>query len=365
MRSRYCLLLVLILTGSFACQDAADEQIDAELDAGLDAAGDVDASPDSGPDPVSWTVVETTTDDGEIIIEKILYPSGSLSIFGQLCRPATTGPFQAIVVNHGGWVGLGNEWNGGACAEFARNGYVVLQSSYRGEDGSDGDIEICGGEVDDVLALVDLALQRPELIDASNVAMWGGSHGGCITLRAVARGAPVVAAVAAVPPTELISLHAFWKEGLASDAPAFKKQVWSTLSAAVEDAFGGTPAGVPAVYQERSPVHYLDEIEATGTPVMVVHGGDDYFVPAQQGCALAEAGFEARYVVDQIGTVALLAPEQCAGTVVEWNTQARPVGDWPASLYLQIYSDMGHGFEGTTGTVALFDTLDFLQAKLD
>ena len=331
-----------------------------------DGGAGADAGGGTGNDAgalTSWTVVDTTLDDGEIVIEKIQYFSGSLRVYGQVCRPAGEGPFPTLVVNHGGFEGLVGEWNGGICADAARNGYLVLQSSYRGEDGSDGEIEVCLGEVDDVLALIDLALARTELVRPDALLMWGASHGGCITLGAVARGAPVTAAAAAVPPTDFAALHRFWSDGLAGNPTELEQYVWTELIAVIEEATGGTPDEVPAEYQQRSPAHHVDDILAAGVPTMVVHGGADFLVPPTEGCALAAAGFAARYIVDGEGTVAADPPPVCGEAAIDWQTTPRPVGAWPDTHYIQLYDDMGHGFEGDTGPLGLFDTLDFLAAR--
>ena len=180
MVSRFTLLLVIGACG--------DPQITNNPDAASNDALVVDAPP---PD---WESVEVTTDDGVIVIEKVSYRSDGYRIFGQVCRPKAAGAFPVIVNNHGGAVGLGPEWNGGSCASAARNDLVTVQSSYRGEDGSEGPIELCLGEVTDVLEMMTIALRKP-YADPARVVMWGASHGGCVTTRAVQRGAPVLAAV--------------------------------------------------------------------------------------------------------------------------------------------------------------------------
>ena len=64
-----------------------------------------------------------------------------------------------------------------------------MSSEYRGEGGSEGRKEVCLGEVDDVLQMLAIADVQP-YVKPDRVLMWGGSHGGCVTLRAIERGAP-------------------------------------------------------------------------------------------------------------------------------------------------------------------------------
>src|SRR5262245_45574824 len=171
------------------------------------------------PAPLAWESVTRTTDSASLIIEKVAYRSNGLRIFGQVCRPASAGPHPVMVVNHGGFAGLGDEWNGGVCRQTASQlGYVVVESSYRGEDGSEGTIELCLGEVDDVLRMLEIVLAQP-YADRRRVVMWGGSHGGCITTRAFQRGAPVHAAVDVFGPTDAAATYAFWQAQVNAGSP--------------------------------------------------------------------------------------------------------------------------------------------------
>jgi hypothetical protein len=129
----------------------------------------------------------------------------------------------------------------GQCVDWAKRGWIFAMSSYRDESISiasdnptlfsggpwhssstkaDGSSEFCMGEVTDVMALVDLLVNHIKTIGIGNpnnpaeqiyiatsynprrrppapaawngeVFMYGYSHGGCITYRAVEQGAPV------------------------------------------------------------------------------------------------------------------------------------------------------------------------------
>jgi len=164
---------------------------------------------------------------------------GGKKIYGLICAPTTGGPYPVVIYNHGG-TGSGNGgnitgvvtaagWTSqpanapdglGQCLDWAKRGWVFATSSYRGESvnitssspqfpssswTSDGSVEFCMGEVTDVMALTDLlvnhagaiALGSPSEKVPVNVngklLMYGYSHGGCITYRAVEQGAPVTA----------------------------------------------------------------------------------------------------------------------------------------------------------------------------
>ena len=60
---------------------------------------------------------------------------------------------------------------------LSRNGYVVLASQYRGNDGGQGQEEFGGADVNDVLNLMPLA-RSLSFADAKNTVILGFSRGG-------------------------------------------------------------------------------------------------------------------------------------------------------------------------------------------
>jgi dienelactone hydrolase len=176
--------------------------------------------------PVAWSVGYYTVEGGK-------------KIFGLICAPTTGGPNPVVIYNHGGTDNTnGGNINGvvtaagwtslppvlpdslGQCLDWAKRGWVFATSAYRGENvnitssspkfpaatwTSDGNVEFCMGEVTDVMALTDLVVNHASSITVGSasqqvalnvngkVLMYGYSHGGCITYRAVEQGAPVTA----------------------------------------------------------------------------------------------------------------------------------------------------------------------------
>jgi hypothetical protein len=191
-----------------------------------------------GYSKVAWSVGYYTVEGGK-------------KIYGLICTPTTGGPYPVIVFNHGGTqLGNGGNVNGavnasgwtyqptyqppgmpppmpqilpdtlGQCVDWAKRGWVYAVSSYRGENvnitssdpdfpggtwTSDGQVEFCMGEITDVMALTDLLANHSGSISVGSAGhmvalntngrllMYGYSHGGCITHRAVEQGAPVTA----------------------------------------------------------------------------------------------------------------------------------------------------------------------------
>jgi acetyl esterase/lipase len=346
-----------------ACSDSGspDGAMDASDAPDSGRAGDAPPGPDGGGGP--WESIETTLDDGEILVERVRYRSGSLVIDGQVCRPNRSGALPVVVWNHGGWFGLGDEWNGGICADTARLlGWVVVESSYRGEDSSTGDVELCLGEVDDVLALLEIALDQP-WADPDRVAMVGASHGGCITLRALERGAPVHVAAVLAPPGDFAALHAHLTAAVAAGGDSLQGQVLDLL----EDVTGGTPAEVPDAYRIRSPLAFAADLEGFTGPLLILSGGMDTVVPPAQQCALAAAtpsplGF---HVIDESGTVAPTEPSGCPASGVAWQPGPRPT-TWPDQRYLFLYDPLAHDLGLLTGMEELAgrDLFNFVSARL-
>ena len=316
----------------------------------------------SAPEP-AWLSAETTTKSPGVIIEKVTYKSGDLMILGQVCRPPGAGPHPVIMWNHGGFAGI-PDWNrkNGICAVAARAGWVLAESSYRGEDGSGGRIEVCLGEVDDVLAMLDV-VRAQSYADSQRIAMIGLSHGGCITSRAVERNADIDLAVDIAGPTDWNSLVPALKRSASNEStrPGLRG-MHRTLVSKVENAVGGTAEQYPERYAARSPD--AEKIAQWDKPFLILHGSDDTIVPLQQSCAFAdEIGDFKAYRLDAAGGVERKAPAGCEA--LTWNGPPTPVGTFNADRYLLSYDGVDHFLVGNNGRFRMrSDYLEFLEAKL-
>lgn len=315
----------------------------------------------AAPATTAWESVAQTSSDASTIVERVSYRSSGLRIVGQVCRPAHGRPSPVLVWNHGGFEGLQGEWNGGLCVDLARLGFAVVESAYRGEDGSDGQIEICLGEADDVIRMLEIAVRQP-WADPARVAMMGGSHGGCITLQAIARGARVHAAVNIFGATDFAALHSFWRAQ--RDAGAFVT-VYQDLLTRIERATGGTPSQASAAYAARSPVRIAAAIAARGIPLLTVHGTSDLLVPVEQGCALAAAigTTEGLHVASPPATVSTSAPAGCVSRPTAWRAGPLPQS-WPAERYVAVFTGAGHEMSSPAGSAMATVALTFIATKL-
>jgi dipeptidyl aminopeptidase/acylaminoacyl peptidase len=310
-----------------------------------------------------WVSVETTTKAPELVIEKVTYRSGDLDIEGQVCRPAGNEPHPVLISNHGGFGGL-VDWNSqkGFCALAAKAGWVLAESSYRGEDGSDGRVEVCLGEVDDVLAMLDV-VRAKSYADPDRIAMLGVSHGGCITSRAIERGADIQLAVEISGPADWASSLRTVKRSMKgpSTNPQMRAIQKSTVKE-VEKVVGGTPAQYPERYAKRSPD--TEKIAQWDKPFLIMHGVADTIVPVEQSCDLARkiGGFKA-YRFDTSGGVRSDAPAGCQG--LTWEGPPSPVRSFNADRYLFTYDGVDHFLVANNGLARMTsDFLGFLAAKL-
>lgn len=134
-----------------------------------------------------------------------VHATNKLFLTGFLARPYLRDEktkYPAIILNHGSSQGVTAPYRAVA-EELARRGYVVLASTYRGQQGSEGHSqgvpEFCKGEVLDVLQLTELARKLP-FVDSLRMAILGQGQGASITIQAIGRSNIFKAAVAISPP---------------------------------------------------------------------------------------------------------------------------------------------------------------------
>jgi len=161
----------------------------------------------------------------------VSYPSEGLKIYAMLTVPSGERPpsgWPAVVFNHGYIPPRQYRTTERYVAyvdAFARNGYVVLKSDYRGHGDSEGEARGGYGSPDytvDVLNALASVRRHPE-VDPDRVGMWGHSMGGYITLRSM-----VV--------TDTLRAGVIWAGVVASYPDLFAR--WSRPSSA---AASGTP----------------------------------------------------------------------------------------------------------------------------
>jgi dipeptidyl aminopeptidase/acylaminoacyl peptidase len=221
--------------------------------------------------PSGATLISSRSQNG-IVEQDLWYKSGSLRIRGRLFLPAGTGKLPAVVYNHGGVSGLSN-LAATRCRELAGAGFVVFASSYRGEDGSDGKIEVAKGEVDDVLAGFAWLKTHPR-VDATRVAQFGTSHGALIGLLGSARVSDFRGLVFAYGVADVVA----WYEHLVRTNQLADDQL-------TKDTYGNGPLDRPESFALRMGLTAVPKVPAT-MPVLIVQGGKDVIVPVDQAKSL-------------------------------------------------------------------------------
>jgi uncharacterized protein len=209
------------------------------------------------------------------------YRSDGLKIFGLLTvpngpRPSTGWP--VIIFNHGYIPPQQYRTTERYVAyvdAFARAGYIVFKSDYRGHGSSEGQPSSAYGSpayTIDVLNAV-TTLQRYPAADPNRIGMWGHSMGGNLTLRALVVDPRIKVAViwAGVTATYQDILEN-WHPPPGSGPPPSQQGTWrqSWLAEYV------TPEQNPAFWDSISPMAYLADITA---PIQIDHGTADVEVP--------------------------------------------------------------------------------------
>ncbi len=260
-------------------------------------------TPTPTPHPLSIAWLRGQTLPGsEVIIEEILedgrnyhrylasYRSEGLKIYALLTVPFGEPPesgWPVIIFNHGyippdqyqttqRYV---NYVDG-----FARNGYIVFRSDYRGHGQSEGVARGGYGSPDytiDVLNAVASMKRYPEA-DPERIGMWGHSMGGFITLRSMVSSADIQAGVIwAGVVASYPDLLDRWSRSTASGnrTPTPSSRGWrSTL---VERY--GSPEENAEFWNSLSANSYLGDLSG---PVQLHHGTADNSVPFEFSATL-------------------------------------------------------------------------------
>ena len=259
-------------------------------------------------DMVEPYLVHYPSRDGKWTISAFLYVPFNMQRNGQNA---------AIVYIHGGPTSQTmNSFN--RFVQFAVNqGYMVLAPNYRGSTGYGKEFQqanlfdMGGGDLQDVLAGVDWIKQTGHL-DPKKIAVMGGSYGGYLSMMAVTKAPEVWAA--GVPIVPFVN----WFTEIENEDPVLQQSDLATM---------GDPVKNKALYEERSPINYIDQIKA---PLLLLAGGHDPRCPKS----------ETQQVVDAI--------KKRGGTVDS-----------------KVYENEGHGFARVENQIDAYKRVaDFLLAHV-
>ncbi|PXY34328.1 prolyl oligopeptidase family serine peptidase [Prauserella endophytica] len=184
--------------------------------------------------------------------------------------PGAEGPQPTVFLLHGGPHAADEDRFSAYRAVWLDAGFAVVEVNYRGSTGYGSAwrdaIEGRPGltELEDVAAVHDWAV-RSGLSDPARCVVAGASWGGYLTLLALGtQPGRWAAGVAGVPVADYVAAYEDEMEQLR----AFDRAL-----------FGGSPTDVPAVYDECSPISYIENVDV---PVLVLAGDNDPRCPIRQ-----------------------------------------------------------------------------------
>lgn len=162
---------------------------------------------------------------------------------------------------------------------FARNGYIVFRSDYRGHGSSEGEANGGYGSPDytvDVLNAVASIKQYPDA-DPARIGMWGHSMGGHITLRAMVVSDDIKAGVIwAGVVGSYPDLLARWRRPNDTPPPDIPARARRWRQELTEKY--GAPEENPDFWAAISPNSYLADLSG---PIQLHHGTADASVPLE------------------------------------------------------------------------------------
>lgn len=205
-------------------------------------------------------------------VYSVTYLSDGFKVNGFLAMPKKAGKYPAIISNRGGNLEFG-QWDirsfYAQCGILAKEGYVVIASQYRGNDGGEGKEEFGGSDVNDVLNLIEVLPEIKEA-DTSRIGMYGWSRGGMMTYMALARTKKIKAAAVGGGLSDLhasIADRADMEQVYEKLIPNYKTQKKTELD-------------------KRSAIQWVDKFPKN-VPILLLHGTADWRVKPEQPLKLA------------------------------------------------------------------------------
>jgi dipeptidyl aminopeptidase/acylaminoacyl peptidase len=227
------------------------------------------------------------------------------------------GEHPAIVYVHGGPTSQTMNTFNRFVQYMANQGYIVIAPNYRGSTGYGKEFQqanlfdMGGGDLQDVLSAADW-IKQTGYVDPKKLILMGASYGGYMTMMGVTKAPELWAA--GVPIVPFVN----WFTEIQHEDPVLRQSDLATM---------GDPEKNKALYEDRSPINFVDRIKA---PLYLLAGGNDPRCPKT----------EAQQVVDAI---------KKRGGVVEYK----------------VYENEGHGFARVENQIDAYKRVaDFLKAHV-
>ena len=221
--------------------------------------------------------------ESHVMMYSLRYHSDDCEVEGIAAFPEDVNgqKWPALIFNRGGNREFASLTPEKLC-KYAACGYATFGSQYRGNCGGTGKEEFGGSDINDVIHLIDIALQLP-CVRKEGVYMLGRSRGGMMTYMACALDERIRAAAVCAGLADSVMMYETREESM--------KLVYHEL-------VGGSPEECPEAFRRRSAVCWADKIEP---PILICQGTSDWRVIPEQAYkmdrALEDAGKEHRLIV--------------------------------------------------------------------
>ncbi len=206
-----------------------------------------------------------------IDIYDITYLSDGLKVKGYLIKPKKEGNYPCIIYNRGGNRDFGSLNLTKAIyklGQLSKEGYIVIASQYRGNEGGEGQEEFGGKDVNDVINLIDVLKEIPQA-DTTRIGMYGWSRGGMMTYLALTKTNKIKAAVVGGAPSNKTII----------DRPEMETHVYAEL---IPNYWKNKETEL----KKRSAVYFADKFPKN-VPILMLHGNADWRVKPEQSLNLA------------------------------------------------------------------------------
>ena len=226
------------------------QQVTHSLVAGLNSA-----------DMVEPYLVHYPSRDGKWTLSALAYVPNNIQ---------RNGKFPAIVYIHGGPAAQTVNSFNRFIQYIVNQGYLVIAPNYRGSTGYGKEFtdanrgDAGGGELHDVLDAAQW-IEKSGFVDPKKLIVMGGSYGGYLSMMAVTKAPDMWAA--GVPIVPFVN----WSTEIANEDPLLREYDLATM---------GDPVKNKALYDDRSPINFVDQIKA---PLLLLAGGNDPRCPHGRG----------------------------------------------------------------------------------
>jgi dipeptidyl aminopeptidase/acylaminoacyl peptidase len=184
--------------------------------------------------------------------------------------------YPAIVYIHGGPTGqFVNSFNRNV-QYLVNQGYLVIAPNFRGSTGYGKEFTRAnyrdegGGDLADIVDAAEW-IAKSGFVDKKKLVSMGGSYGGYLTMMAVTKYPDMWGAGVSIVP------YVNWFTELSTEDPAIR---------AYDISIMGDPVENKALYEERSPINFIDRVKA---PILLIAGGNDVRDPSNEAEQVGDA----------------------------------------------------------------------------